>query len=173
MTYSWIHWCLFIWMTDMLRNDINENHFREKVPGLTGAGQPLSVGAELDRGDGFSVASQRELQAVVWFGGCRLQRAKAKVGKLSIQVWQQRFVLAATQPRDPTGNTRVWTFYRWHQLQTLLWLADADGTTGGFVSVSAFLSSVAMVRRWASNDPDSGQKEKWVKMPSLLNTIIH
>lgn len=33
------------------------------------------------------------------------------------------------------------------EIQTLLWLADADGTTGGFVSVSGFLSSVAMVKK--------------------------
>lgn len=83
MTYSLIHWCLFIWMTDMLRNHINEWISLEKeVTGLTGAGEPLPVWAELDRRDGFSVASQREFQTVVWFGGCRLQRAKAKVEKL-------------------------------------------------------------------------------------------
>lgn len=46
--------------------------------------------------------------------------------------------------------------YSWNRIaivpkiQTLLWLADADGATGGFVSVSGFLSSVAMVKKLAS-----------------------
>ena len=45
---------------------------------LTGAGQPLSVGAELDRGDGFRVAGQGELQAVVGLGRRRLEQKPDK-----------------------------------------------------------------------------------------------
>ena len=40
---------------------------------LTGAREPLSVGAELDGGDGFSVAGQGEFQTVVGLGWCRLE----------------------------------------------------------------------------------------------------
>lgn len=46
-------------------------------------------------------------------------------------------------------------------IQTLLWLAEADAATGGFVSVSGFLSSVAMVRKLASivQDPEPEKKQ--------------
>ena len=53
-------------------DDQREVRVRERS--LTGAGQPLSVGAELDRGDGFRVAGQGELQAVVGLGRRRLEQ---------------------------------------------------------------------------------------------------
>lgn len=40
---------------------------------LTGAGQPLSVGAEFYRRHGFCVSGQRELHRVVWFGRVGLE----------------------------------------------------------------------------------------------------
>lgn len=46
---------------------------RRRLGFLTGAGQPLSVGAEFDRRHGLRVSGQRELHRVVWFGRVGLQ----------------------------------------------------------------------------------------------------
>ena len=40
---------------------------------LTGAGEPLPVGAELHRGNGLGVSGQRELHRVVWLGRVSLE----------------------------------------------------------------------------------------------------
>lgn len=43
---------------------------------LTGAGEPLSAGAELDRGNGLRVSGQGELHRVVGFSRVRLETHK-------------------------------------------------------------------------------------------------
>lgn len=58
------------------------------------------------------------------------------------------------------------------EIQTLLWLADADGTTGGFVSVSGFLSSVAMVKKPASTAHNSETHKKPVLLWGLLQKTV-
>lgn len=57
MTDSLIHWCLFIQVTDVEKSQKWQLSLEKNVKGLTGAGKPLSIRAELDRRDGFSVAS--------------------------------------------------------------------------------------------------------------------
>ena len=44
--------------------------------GLTRAGKPFSIRAELDTGDSLGVSGQRKLHSIVWFGwvGLKIQR---------------------------------------------------------------------------------------------------
>lgn len=57
------------------------------------------------------------------------------------------------------------------EIQTLLWLADADCTTGGFVSVSGFLSSVAMAKKIASivHNPETHKLEAFTEHSSVYS----
>ena len=75
---------------------------------LTGAGQPLSVGAELDGGDGLGVSGQRELHSVVWFGRVGLETETSRQSQpalTGLQYLTPEAVYWKRNPRDVTPQT--------------------------------------------------------------------
>lgn len=92
---------------------------------LTGAGQPLSVGAEFNRRHCLRVSGQRELHCVVWFGrvGLEMHHNRSKLQKQTISCSDLQKVEnpRGSKPQNPTRlqlfsdnihyQSKVWTFF--------------------------------------------------------------